>query len=135
MALTAAQTTQVFKVFGIPQSGIGYSALDPSAPYASVVTSYNYSAAKDRLNTILAALSASQEAEVGALLTEWAAITDYSELRVNADGGSAGRLMDHDTRREKVRSALANVLGFAAPGGGFAARVAAPGLAGGDLVR
>lgn len=120
MALTAAQTTQVFKIYGIPQSGSGtlvYRMADNlSVP---LMQPFSFTAVVDALNAALAALTASQEAEVVALLTAWSDIGDYDELRVSQDGGTAGRIVDRDVRRQNIRDTLANILGVAMPRGGF----------------
>jgi hypothetical protein len=124
MALTAAQITQVYKVFGLPQSGSGALVFTDLAPRGTVVSTIDMNQPATALSQRLAALTAEQESEVGALLQEWAGITDYSELRVNAEGRgegrAAGRLADDEARRENIRRTLGNVIGFYAPPGGFA---------------
>jgi len=123
--LTAAQITQVFKIFGLPQSGSGALVFTDLAPRGTVTSTFDMSRPAATLNEKLAALSASQEGEAGALLNEWASITDYSELRVNSEGKGEGRAMgrlaDDQARRENIRRTLGNLIGFYVPPGGFVA--------------
>ncbi|MGD0093243.1 MAG: hypothetical protein ABSE73_25290 [Planctomycetota bacterium] len=123
--LTASQVTQVFKIFGIPQSGTGAVVFTDLAPRGTVVSTFDMSQPAARLGVILGSLTPEQEAEAAALLEEWANVTDYSEVRVNSEGRGAdraqGRLADDQVRRQNIRLALGNVLGFYAPPGGFAA--------------
>ncbi len=62
-------------------------------------------------------------ARAQALLTEWDAITSYSELEVYAASGSAGVLSHDARRRENIRVELSNLLAFYVPRGGFAAEI------------
>lgn len=134
MALTNEQTTQVFKIFGLPQNGVAYVAFRLVSLTGPAAETFDFTAAVNGLGARLAALNAEQEAEVAALLSEWSALeADYSELRVYADGGSAGRLVDHPVRAEKLRATLSNLIGFAVPSGGFVAEVHR--LNGGRIVR
>ena len=125
MALTAAQITQVFKIFGLPQSGSGALVFTDLAPRGTVTSTFDMSQPAAALNEKLTGLSAAQESEVRALLDEWSGITDYSELRVNAEGRgegrTAGRLADDAARRENIRRTLGNLIGFYVPPGGFVA--------------
>jgi hypothetical protein len=123
--LTASQVTQVFKIFGIPQSGTGSLVFTDLAPRGTVVSSFDMSQPAARLGAVLSSLTPEQEAEAAALLAEWASVTDYSEVRVSSEGRgegrTQGRLADDRVRRQNIRSTLGNVLGFYAPPGGFAA--------------
>ena len=123
--LSAAQITQVFKIFGLPQSGAGALVFTDLAPRGAVTSTFDLSQPVAALNAKLASLSLSQESEAAALLNEWASITDYSELRVYSQGKdagrAAGRLADDEVRRENIRRTLGNVIGFYVPPGGFVA--------------
>ena len=123
--LSTARVTQVFKIFGLPQSGSGALVFTDLAPHGTVASTFDMSQPAAALNEKLAGLSPTQESEAGALLDEWASITDYSELRVNSEGKgegrTAGRLADDEARRENIRRTLGNLIGFYVPPGGFVA--------------
>ena len=117
--LTADETTRVFKVFGIPQNGIGFVAARIISLYGPGGNVYDFSALVTQLNSLLASVSATQYTQIQALLTEWENISDYSEISVNADATTQGRIVDHTARRHNVRRTLSNIIGFFVPADGF----------------
>lgn len=126
MDLTEAQVTQVFKIFGLPQNGAGrihdVNPLPLGLGSIDYPVTLDYTEANAALTAALAALTASQITEVAALLTEWANITDFSEMEVSVAGDSRGQLVHHEKRRQHVRDTLSNIIGFFAPVGGFQAK-------------
>jgi hypothetical protein len=130
MALTSAQTTQLYEIFGVPQSGVGRVAntfADLSGSL-TVRVDLSYTETSAALAAAIAALSEAQITRVAALLTDWDSIGSQSELAVSADGGTSGTLVDHAKRRANIRDALANILGFmSAQSFAQAARVFGPG--------
>ena len=117
--LTADETTRVFKIFGIPQNGTGFVAARIISLYGPGGNSYDFSALVAQLNSLLAAVTATQYTQIQALLTEWENVTDYSEISVNADATTQGRIVDHTTRRHNIRRTLSNIIGFFVPADGF----------------
>lgn len=125
MALTAEQVTQVFEVLGFPEHASGSVVLELTGLFGPQFESYDVSAVRDLLAARLAGLSASQEARTAELLARWSAIGATSPLTVAKEGSAAGTLADHPAERAHLRRALANTIGFAVAGGGFAAEAAA----------
>lgn len=122
MALSAAQKTQVFEIFGIPETGSGTSYPELMGEFGASGDTYDMSRVLSQVTSILNALSASQEARVAALLTRHAAITSSSPLQVHgAAGGARGVLVDHPGEREAIRAAIGTIVGVAVPMGGFVA--------------
>ena len=117
--LTADETTRLFKIFGIPQNGTGFVAGRIISLYGPAGNVYDFSALVTQLNALLASVSATQYTQIQNQLTEWENITDYSELTVNADNNTAGRLVNHDLRRRNIRRTLSNLIGFYVPADGF----------------
>lgn len=116
---TAAEVTKLFKIYGIPQNATGFVAGRIISLYGPGGNVYEFSALVSQLNSQLALVSATQYAEIQALIVEWDAITDYSELIVDSDNKSSGQLVDHAKRRDLIRATLSNILGFYVPKGGF----------------
>ena len=116
---TAAETTKVFKIYGIPQNATGFVVGRIISLYGPGGNVYDFSAIANQLNTQLGAVSATQYAECQTLIQEWDNITDYSELTVDEDNTSKGQLVNHDRRRDRVRMTLSNIIGFFVPKGGF----------------
>ena len=121
MALTTAQTTHLFEIFGIPQNGAGDI-------FASVVTlfgpeyeTYDLSGIVSKLNTRISVLSAAQEARITALLTRWDTLTSYNPIKLEQAGDVQGTIADYEQERANIRKALSDILGFSTPSGGFAA--------------
>ncbi len=119
MALLADQTAQVYKVFGVPQAGASYIAYALSTLYGPAGEVYDHAAIVTALTARLAAMTSNQETIITALLVRWEVLTDYNPLRVDADGGSRGVIVDYDRERRNIRKTLSNVIGFACPSGGF----------------
>lgn len=116
---TPAELTKVFKIYGIPQNSTGFVVGRIISLYGPGGNVYDFSAIVNQLNTQLALVSASQYAEIQTLLTEWDSISDFSELAVRVDNHSTGQLVDHDRRRDLIRTTLSNLIGFYVPKGGF----------------
>jgi hypothetical protein len=119
MALTTAQVTKIYKIFGLPQANEALVVTDWFSIPGPATATMDLSAIKAKLDAILAALSATQETEVAALVVAWDAVGDYDELRVTRDGTSEGVLVDREKRRENIRRTLGALIGFVAPTGGF----------------
>lgn len=121
MALSDAQAAQVFEIFGVPQGGRGEVVASVATLFGPAWESYDLAGVVTLLNERLAALTAAQETRVAALLVRWDAIGSTSPLKVDASAPSHGTLADHPAERAALRLALADLIGFAAPSGGFAA--------------
>ena len=128
MALTAAQITQVFEVFCVPQGGAATAVIAVSSRSGGIAIeqatteAYEFAAVVTDLTAKLAALTATGETRVTTLLTRWDTLTSYDPLRIHkASGGAEGEIVDYEKERCNIRAALANIIGFAVPGGGFAA--------------
>lgn len=124
MALTAAQVTQVFEIFGIPQNGAGDVAIQASSQDGPLCETYDFTALASKLSARLTALSSEQITRVTALLTRWDAVTSTSPLQISRSSGGSGAIADHPGERAAIRFALSNLIGFAAAPGGFAAEAA-----------
>lgn len=135
MALTAAQTTQVFEILGIPEDGTGEVFASVATLFGSEFESYDMSAIVDRIGDKLDALTASQEARVTELLARHTAISATSPLQVRGSAKATGTLADHPAEREALRVALGNVLGLAVPSGGFMAEAQRLARGGGKVER
>jgi hypothetical protein len=121
MSLTAAQTTQLFQILGIPQSGGGDVYASLATLFGPAFETYDLSAVVARVNDRLAALSATQTARVTELLDRHTALTASSPLAVRSAAGTSGTLSDHPAERKAIRDELCNITGIAVPAGGFAA--------------
>lgn len=121
MPLSNAQITQVFEIFGVPQSGSGDVASQVASVFGPVSNAFDFAAIATKLNDRLAALSDTQTARSGTLLARWDALTSSSPLRITQSAKANGVFADHPAERAAIRTALTNVIGFAAPSGGFAA--------------
>lgn len=121
MALTAAQITQVYEIFGVPQNGVGQIVGAIATPFGPVCDSCDVSALVSKIDARLAALTATQITRVSSLLTRWDAVTSSSPLRVEGSSGARGTVADHPAERALIRTALSNLIGVAVPAGGFAA--------------
>lgn len=134
MALSAAQVTQVFEVLGIPQNGSGDVIGSVATLFGPAWETYDVAAIVTRVDARLAALTVAQEARVAGLLERWDAIGATSPLRVVEAADARGTLANHPAERAAIRYALANLIGVAAPSGGFAAE-AQRGAGGAEISR
>ena len=135
MALTAAQTTQVFEILGVPQDGTGEVFASVATLFGAEFESYDMAAIVDKIGDKLDALTASQEARVVELLARHSAITATSPLQVSGTNAARGKLADYPAEREALRTALGNVLGLATPSGGFMAEAQRLARGGGKVER
>lgn len=130
MALTPAQKSQVYEIFGIPESGTGYIASQLTSLYGPAGESYDFNAVVTMLNLRLDALSTLEAAAVlagstggetrlTALLSRWTTLTSYDPLQVNEASGAKGTLVDYPKERKNIRKAMCNIIGFSCPAGGF----------------
>ncbi len=133
MPLTAAQTTPIFEILGIPQSGSGDVFGSVATLFGPEFESYDMSAIVSRITAKLAALSAEQITRVTAVLDRHTAITATSPLKMHSSSGASGVIADHPAERDMIRTALGNILGIAVPAGGFMAE-AQRGVGGGGIV-
>lgn len=124
MALTAAQITQVYEIFGVPQGGSGAVVSAVATIFGPVCDSLDMSALVTKIDAKLAALGTTQLARVTALLLRWDAVTSTSPLRVTQSSATRGIAVDHPAERASIRVALSNIIGIAVPNGGFAAEAA-----------
>lgn len=124
-ALSTAEKEQIFQIFGIPKGGVAYEVMRIADYFGPRGESYDFSALVTQLNSSITTLDAADDrrARVQTLLTEWDAITSYSELQVSGQGGSAGKLVDDPERRERIRRELSNLMGFYVPKGGYEAEI------------
>ncbi|HLX60169.1 MAG TPA: hypothetical protein VKX17_02690 [Planctomycetota bacterium] len=127
MALTSAQITQVYEIFGVPQNGNAQVVSAIASIFGPVCDSCDFSALITRIDAQLAALTSTQIDRVTALLTRWDAITSSSPLRVQRSGQGRGVFADHPAERAAIRAELSNLVGVSVPAGGFAAEVARAG--------
>lgn len=121
MPLTAAQTTHIFEILGVPQSGAGEVFASVATLFGAEYESYDMSSVVTKIGATLAALSAEQIARVTTLLDRHTAITSSSPVEVRESAEAKGTLANHPAEREYIRSALGNILGLAVPSGGFMA--------------
>ena len=121
MALTAAQTTQIYEIFGVPQNGSGAVVSAVATIFGPVCESLDMSGLITRIDAKLSALTTEQIARVTALLLRWDAITSTSPLRVTQSAATRGIAVDHPAERASIRAALGNIIGIAVPSGGFVA--------------
>ena len=121
MALTAAQTAQLYQIMGVPQGGTARTVMRIATLYGPSGEVFDFAAVVTMLTTQLTevATNSSREARVTTLLTAWEDITSYSNLRVDGAGTNRGRLVHHERARETIRQELANLIGFYVPRGGF----------------
>ncbi len=124
MALTSAQTTQIYEIFGVPQNGSGAVISAVATIFGPVFESLDLSALVTKIDTKLSALTSEQIARVTTLLSRWDAITSTSPLRVTQSAATRGIAVDHPAERAAIRTALSNIIGVAVPSGGFAAETA-----------
>ena len=124
MALSAAQVTQVYDIFGVPQGGSGAVISAVATVFGPVCDVLDMSALVTAIDAKLAALSAEQITRVTALLARWDAISSTSPLRVTQSASTRGIAADHPAERVSIRAALSNIIGIAVPSGGFAAEAA-----------
>src|SRR6185312_12956041 len=117
---TPQETTLIFQIFGIPQNGSAFVVSRIISLYGPGGNIYDFTAIVTQLNSLLGNIqAATQYPNVQACLVEWAAITDWSEIQVDSDNNSRGKLVDHARRRRLVRKTLANIIGFYVPEDGF----------------
>lgn len=135
MALSAAQITQVFEIFGVPENGSGEVVAGLTTLFGPAGESYDLSAITALLNAKLSALSASLETRVVALLDRWDVVTSTSPLRLETVPEGRGTVVDHPAEREAIRNTLADLIGFVVPSGGFAAEARRRLSGGGTLTR
>ena len=121
MPLTAAQTTQIFEILGIPESGSGDVFASLATLFGPAHETYDMAGVVTRVNARLAALSGTQLARVSELLDRHTTISATSPLSVAQSSAGKGTLVHHPAEREAIRHALGNILGIAVPAGGFMA--------------
>ncbi|HYG77795.1 MAG TPA: hypothetical protein VEK08_22505 [Planctomycetota bacterium] len=136
MPLTAAQSTQIFEILGIPQAGSGAVVGSVATLFGPQFETYDMLGIVTQINSRIVALSAEQITRITALLDRYSTITASSPLQIQASsGGARGVLADHPAEREAIRAALGNVLGVAVPSGGFVAEAQRQARGGGTVIR
>ena len=119
MALSSAEVTKVFKIFGIPQSGKAVLGKDNLLSRFPAVIEFDVTANVTKLNTILAALTADQVVEVQTQITAWEAMGDSNPLSIAEDLNTKGTIVNYDKAREKIKETLSNIIGFVTGSPGF----------------
>lgn len=134
---TETERTEIFVIFGIPQSGSAFVVGRIISLYGPAGNNYDFTNVVTQLNTLLNLITTTQYAYIQSALTEWTTITDWSEIKVSDDNNSKGQLVDHFKRRRMIRKTLANIIGFFCPEDGFwtdSAQVFAGSMGGGGRV-
>lgn len=120
-------TTEIFKCFKIFRLPIAGSATVPFrvvSLYGPTQEAYSFTQLVTSLTTILNATTDDQNTAIRALIATWDNETLDSNITfVDSDAGTNGRLYNADALREQIRQALADIIGFAVPSGGFMAEV------------
>lgn len=117
MALSATNISLVFEIMGVPENGTLYAASRLASLWGPAAESYNFAPVVTALNAAIAALTASQETRVTALLLDWTNNDlSISELQISRSSSSAlGVIVDDSTRADKIRNSLMRIIGFSAP--------------------
>ncbi len=123
MSLSAAQITQVYEIFAVPQNGSGAIVSAIATPFGPVMDVCDATAIVTQIDAKLAALTDTQITRVSTLLTRWDLITSTSPLSVSPTNAKHGTAADHPAERAAIRTALSNLVGVAVPSGGFVAEV------------
>lgn len=122
MALSTTERTQIFLIYGIPQSGTVRIVHQLSSLWGPSFDTYDLTAVKAALTAALdeVDLNATALTMVQGILTQYfTTIGDSSQLYVNADGGSSGVLTNERAELAYLRDKLASVIGFFCPKGGY----------------
>jgi len=126
--LSAAQTTQIFQLFQLPENPnikivetffqrdvILDSTLGPTTYSTGTIQN-----AISQLNACLEAVTASQLTQIEEQLTRLSEVGFTKPIMVKKDAaGTEGHLADYPMEREDIRRQIANIIGFYAPEGGF----------------
>ena len=131
----AAKISKIFLIFDLPNKTTGFGMfglVSISGPAGEIFT---LQAAKDQVDTALAAASVEDEARIDESIVNWDKARGR-EQKVFQDGTSQGILLDNEAKRQLARDEIGTVLGVWVPRGGFigAFRNAA-GASGGRVIR
>lgn len=122
MAFSATETTQIFQMFGVPETGtvtVVHHMVSLWGPYAE---NYDLSGVVTALTARITAINANASALVmaqGVLTAYYTTVGDNSQVRITADGSTTGVLADDKAELEYYRTKLSNILGFFCPRGGY----------------
>lgn len=120
MALTAAEITQVYQIFELPQQGTGTGVSQIGGFFGPASDTYDWTALNTNLDAILAALTTSLLAHVRVLLARWDVLGYSQPIQIfKTSTGAIGTFADHPRERQSIRFLLGTAVGFAVPVGGF----------------
>lgn len=121
MAFSDAEKELIFQLYGVPRSGSASEITRIGDRFGPAYETYDCSTLVTLIEAAITAvnLQAARLAACQALLTEAAAITNYSELKVNVSNGSIGVLADDQERLANIRKDLFRLMGVYGPKGGF----------------
>jgi hypothetical protein len=126
MALTAAETTLLYELLGIPECDDGQLVNPLASMIGTFSETFDWTAVKTDLETRLAAMAADgtgREARVQVLLSTYSDVAN-DPMQVNRSAtGAAGRLVDRPAQVGRLREAVGTILGIAVPSGGFIAEM------------
>jgi hypothetical protein len=122
MALSAAETTLLYELFGIPEANDGYLVSQLTSLMGAFAETFDWTAVKSALDARLATMAADgtgREARVQAHLASYSSIAQ-DPMSINRGAtGAEGLLVDRPREVEYLRDACATIIGFAVPSGGF----------------
>lgn len=120
MGLTAAQTSKVHQIFGLPEIGTGFVGYQVVTIYGPFGEEYDFTALTTELAARCSALGSEPVTRAGVVIAEWDVIGSTNPLTISkASGGSEGEIVNYPKQRENIRQELAKILGFVVPVGGF----------------
>ena len=125
MALSSANKSLMYQLFGLPQSGTAVYCDDLTHKVTNTSGSANpswgtmdFTGLNAQFEAQMAAMSATTQALVEAQLATYSPIAT-SPMKVTVSQTSQGVIVDHVCEAEKIRDVVGNLIGFAAPRGGF----------------
>ena len=128
MALSSLHKMKVLTLFGIPSGGATYEAVAISTLYGPFGESYDHSAIITAFNTKWTAAAADSDIDTlltnandpKGLLTRLDEIGLGSVTEIDKDAAGASGVIVNDPKEiENIRQAIATLIGFVVPEGGF----------------
>jgi hypothetical protein len=122
MALTAAETTLLYELLGIPECDDGLWVPVLASMSGAFAETFDWASIKDDLETRLAAMAADgtgREARIQTHLSTYSGIAQDPMEVTQSASGAAGRLVDRPAQVERLRDAVGTILGISVPSGGF----------------
>lgn len=118
--LSTDQIAQYFEIIGVPQYGAASNSRVVASFFGPFFEAYSFSQLITEINTRIAALTSAQCTRVTTHLTRWDTIGGTSQIRISkGTSGAEGTLVDYPAEREEIRIALAKIIGFKCPDGGW----------------